>query len=99
MGKGVLIFVMASSLSLGAMYMAGEENALESAATEADYKEEILARETATSAYNLVVGKVKRDFENYRASYSDLSYGKAKYEATYENQATGSVSTGFLHFV
>ena len=92
MGKGVLIFVMASSLSLSAMYMSGDENALESAKTEADYQEELLARETATSAYNIVVGKVKRNFDSYRAAYSDLSYGKATYDIGAAEAEDGSIT-------
>lgn len=92
MGKGVLIFVMASSLSLGAMYMAGTENDLESAQNEADYKEELLARETAQSAYNIVSSKVRRNFDSYRGAYTDLDYGKAKYDIGAIESDDGSVT-------
>jgi len=92
MGKGVLIFVMASSLSLGAMYMAGTENDLESAQNEADYKEELLARETAQSAYNIVSSKVRRSFDSYRGAYTDLSYGKATYDIGAVEADDGSVT-------
>ena len=92
MGKGILIFVMASSLSLSAMYLAGTESDIDSAQTEAEYKEEILARETATSAYNMVVSRVKRDFDGYRGSYNDLEYGKATYDMSAAAAEDGSVT-------
>ena len=92
MGKGVLIFVMASSLSLGAMYVASTENELESAQNEADYKEELLARETAQSAYSIVSSKVRRSYESYRGAYTDLSYGKASYDIGAMEAADGSVT-------
>lgn len=92
MGKGVLIFVLASTLSLSAMYMAGIESDVANATQQSEYQEEILARETATSAYNLLVSKVKRDFEGYRGSYSDLSYGKATYDMSATGADDGSVT-------
>lgn len=92
MGKGVLIFVMASSLSLGAMYMAGTESDIQSAENEADYKEELLARETAQSAYNIVSSKVRRSFDSYRGAYTDLDYGKATYDIGATEADDGSVT-------
>ncbi len=92
MGKGILIFVIATSLSVTAMYVAGEEAEVASLQTEADYKSELLARETAQSAYNMVVSKVKRDFEGYRASYTDLDYGKATYDMRAEDGDDGTVT-------
>ena len=92
MGKGVLIFVLASSLSLSAMYMAGIESDVANATQQSEYQEEILARETATSAYNILVSKVKRDFDGYRGSYSDLSYGKATYDMSATGAEDGSVT-------
>jgi hypothetical protein len=92
MGKGVLIFVMASSLSLGAMYMAGTDNDIASAQEEADYKDELLARETAQSAYNIVSSKVRRSFDSYRGAYTDLDYGKAKYDIGATEADDGTVT-------
>jgi len=74
------------------MYMANMNNDIASANNEADYKEEVLARETATSAYNIVVGKVKRNFDSYRSSMSDLDYGKAKYDISATDAEDGSVT-------
>jgi hypothetical protein len=92
MGKGVLIFVMASSLSLSAMYLAGTESDIASAESEADYKEAVIARETAQSAYNIVSSKVRRDFDSYRGAYTDLEYGKATYDIGATETDDGSIT-------
>lgn len=92
MGKGVLIIVMATTMAAGVMYMSQSEQMLSQTSKEGDYKDEILARETAVSAYNLIVGKVKRDFDGYRSSYTDLDYGKAKYDISATSAEDGTVT-------
>jgi len=91
MGKGILIFVMASTLAGTAMYAAQGEKQLQQAADETEYKSEVLAREAAASAFNLLVGKVKRDFEGYRTNTTDLDYGKAKFDMAATDGEDGTV--------
>ncbi len=91
MGKGLLILVMASTFAVSAMYAVQSENKIDQITNESDYKAEILAREAAVSAYNVVVGQVKRDFDGYRTSSKDLEYGKAKYDMTASDAAGGTV--------
>ncbi|NQV71605.1 hypothetical protein HQ496_00680 [bacterium] len=92
MGKGILVFVMLSTLAGTAMYATQSERKLEQATNETEYKSEVLAREAAASAFNLLVGKVKRDFEGYRTNTKDVELGKAKFDMMAEDSEDGSVS-------
>ena len=80
MGKGTLIIVLVSSMTASAMYLSRDEGMFMSASETAEYEAKVIARETAHSGFNVLVGKVKRDFENYRGNYSDLTYGQAFYD-------------------
>ncbi|MBT4052329.1 MAG: hypothetical protein HOE73_04480 [Bacteroidetes Order II. Incertae sedis bacterium] len=62
------------------MYLSRDEGMFMSASETAEYEAKVIARETAHSGFNVLVGKVKRDFENYRGNYSDLTYGQAFYD-------------------
>ena len=92
MGKAILLLVVATSMAASAMYVSQEETRLHGEADAADYKSELLARETATSAYNIVVGRVKRDYSGYRSSYTNLDYGRAKYDIGATEEEDGSVT-------
>ncbi len=92
MGKGILILVVATTMAASAMYVSQEETRLQGDADEAEYKSELLARETATSAYNIVVGRVKRDYSGYRSAHTNLDYGKAKYDIGATEAEDGSVT-------
>lgn len=97
MGKGVLILVLASSMAASFMYVSGDDAKFRRVEEEADYESKVLARETAESAFNLLIGKVKRDFDGYRGNYSDLEYGKSKYDIaaiTGENSTVTLIATG-----
>jgi hypothetical protein len=79
-GKAVLLIVLGSMMAATAMYVGRERTAVDTAAIEADYEARVLAREAAHSAYNVIVGRVKRDFEGYRGTESNIEYRDAKYD-------------------
>ena len=79
MGKGILIFVMASTISLATLYLARTEQDLATVQTEADYQEKILAQQTAQSAFNIIVSKARQltgseDYVSKGNSYGGASY-------------------------
>jgi hypothetical protein len=92
MGKGILIFVMASTLSLAMLYLARTEQDLASVQTESDYQEKVLARQTAQSAFNIVIAKVRAAFESESFAFTDQSYGGALYDIGAVRAEDGSVT-------
>ncbi len=84
MGKGILLMVLASSITLTVMRASEQQAMLESDALEGTYKTKVLARELAYSAFNLLVANTSRDFSNYRDVVSDQAYsdGAMAYAAT-----------------
>jgi hypothetical protein len=80
MGKGILIFVMASTVSLTTLYLARTEQELATVQTEVDYQEKMLAQQTAQSAFNIVISKVRQSFESESFVLKDQSYGGASYD-------------------
>jgi len=92
MGKGILIFVMASTLSLATLYLARTEQDLASVQTESDYQEKVLARQTAQSAFNIVIAKVRAAFESESFAFTDQSYGGALYDIGAVRAEDGSVT-------
>ncbi len=92
MGKGILIFVMASTISLATLYLARTEQDLATAQTEADYQEKIVAQQTAQSAFSIVISKVRQSFESGSFALKDQSYGGANYDIGAIRDADGSVT-------
>ena len=84
MGKGILLMVLASSITLAIMRASEQQARLETEALEGSYKTKVLARELAYSAFNLLVANTSRDFSNYRGVVSDQAYsdGAMAYAAT-----------------
>jgi len=91
MGKGLVVLVMASMSAL--TYMGANKIELD-AATEkvrTDYIEQVLSRELAHSAFNLVVSRVTKDFTGYRSEDSDRAYGDGMYAFSASGDAQGPI--------
>jgi len=80
MGKGILIFVMASTISLATLYLARTEQDLATAQTEADYQGKILAQQTAQSAFNIVISKARQLTGTVTYTSLNNTYGGATYD-------------------
>jgi len=80
MGKGILIFAMASTISLATLFLARTEQDLATAQTEADYQGKILAQQTAQSAFNIVISKARQLTGSEDYVSTDNSYGGATYD-------------------
>lgn len=91
MGKGMLFLVMASSYIVAQLNFSEAESITASEAVRAEYVENILARELAHSAFNLVVSRISQDFSNYRADDSELAYGDGMYAFSASGDAQGPV--------
>lgn len=91
MGKGILILVLGTTIAGGVVMMSKEKSRMANTAEEARYEEAVLAREAAQSAFNIVVGRVKRDFESYRSVQTAKPYGAATYDISAQEDADGNV--------
>lgn len=91
MGKGLLILIIGTTIAGGIMYASQSSSRMASTTEEARYQEAVLAREAAQSAFNIVVGRVKRNFDTYRTAQTDQSYGKATYDISAQERADGAV--------
>ena len=91
MGKAVLLIVLGTTLAASAMYLSRDEALLDQKLAESRYEGEVLAREAATSAFNLVVGNVKSDFSGYRESLSGMTYRDAQYDISATDGADDDV--------
>jgi len=92
MGRGLLLIVLASSITLSNMNASEKETELETRVVLTDYQEKVLSRELAHSALNVVVSKTSRDFRNYRDQVSDRAYGDGMYAFTAEGVPAGPVT-------
>lgn len=92
MGRGLLLIVLASSITISKMNASEKETEIETQVVLTDYQEKVLSRELAHSALNLVVANVSRDFRAYRDQVSDRAYGDGMYAYTAEGDAAGPVT-------
>lgn len=92
MGRGILLIVLASSITLSKMNASEKETEIETHIVLTDYQEKVLARELAHSALNVAVSKATRDFSNYRAQVSDRAYGDGMYAWTASGDPSGPVT-------
>ena len=92
MGRGLLLIVLASSITISKMNASEKETEIETQIVLSDYQQKVLSRELAHSALNLVVANVSRDFRTYRDQISDRAYGDGMYAYTVEGDAAGPVT-------
>ncbi len=79
-------------MALAVSNVSRQDSAHDAAIVTSDYEEKVLARELAESAHNVVVGKVKEDFDGFRGSFADLVYRSGKYDMSATEVADDSVS-------
>ena len=92
MGKGMLFLVLSTSFVLTQM-KSGEietEIAIEQVRTE--YEENVLAREIAHSALNLVIAKTTQDFTGFRSDESGRIYRDGAYSFSAVGEAQGPIT-------
>ncbi len=92
MGKLALLLAFASIMALAFSNVSRQDSAHDAAIVQGNYEEKVLARELAESAHNVVVGKVKEDFDGFRGSYTDLLYRFSNYDISATEEAHDSVS-------
>lgn len=92
MGKLALLIVFTTIMAVAFSNVSRVSSEYDIELVSSDYEEKVLARETAESALNIVVGEVKDDFDGYRGSNTDLDYRSGKYEMSVTEQAHDSVS-------
>jgi hypothetical protein len=92
MGRGLLLIVLASSITISKMNASEKETEIETQIVLTEYQEKVLSRELAHSALNVVVANVTRDFTAYREQVSDRAYGDGMYAYTAEGNASGPVT-------
>ena len=92
MGRGLLLIVLASSITLSNMNASEKETEFETQVVLSDYQEKVLSRELAHSALNVVVSRTSRDFRNYRDQVSDRAYGDGMFAYTAEGVPAGPVT-------
>lgn len=92
MGRGILLIVLASTITLSKMNASEKETEIETHVVLTDYQEKVLARELAHSALNVAVSKATRDFASYRAEVSDRAYGDGMYAWTASGDPSGPVT-------
>lgn len=89
MGKGILLFVMGSLLSLSILWLAKTQQELSSVKVESSYKNKVLARQTAESAFNIAVSLVKSDTTLDQFIYTDNIYGGGSFDIAAINKGGG----------
>jgi len=92
MGRGLLLIVLASSITLSQMNASEKETEMDTHIVLSDYQQKVLSRELAHSALNLVVANTSRDFSTYREQVSDRAYGDGMYAYTASGAASGPVT-------
>ena len=92
MGRGLLLIVLASSITISKMNASEKETEFETQIVLTDYQQKVLSRELAHSALNVVVANVSRDFRTYREQVSDRAYGDGMYAWTADGDASGPVT-------
>ena len=102
MGRLAILVVFVGTLGAGYATVSRNETQYNTSLTQADYEEQVLARETAESALELIVGKLKAAHRekmrvggiepvNYNTSLTDKAYRDSKYETRSTENAPGDI--------
>lgn len=92
MGRGILLIVLASSLTISKMNASEKETEVETHIVLTSYQEKVLSRELAHSALNVAVSKATRNFASYREQVSDRAYGDGMYAWTATGDPSGPIT-------
>jgi len=80
MGNASLLFALAAIFSLTVASSHQNITFLETEDVQADYEEQVLAREIATSWLSVEAVRLKNDFEGHRLSKLDAAYNNGFYD-------------------
>jgi len=83
-------------MAASAMYISRDGTLLLQKQEEAGYEGQVLAREAAHSAFNIIVGRVKRDFDNYRETETNIDYRDVTYDVSAQDGPGGTVEVTAL---
>ena len=92
MGKAAVILVAAVTMASTVAYMSQDRQAVETLRQEALYEHQVLAREIATSAFNRIESRVRRDFENHRTNLSDVAHRQGEMDISAVGSAGSDVT-------
>lgn len=92
MGKGIMIVVIASLLTIGSINSSDNETEIQAQLVRTEYEDQILARELAHSAFNLVVANASRDFSGFREDVNDVAYGDGEFAYSAVGDAQGPIA-------
>lgn len=99
MGKAALFLVLSGMLAWTMTSMGDTETYLNREDEQANYEEQVLAREIATSWLNLESSELRNDFDGYRRAAYDEPYAGGNYDVEFASIATDTVRltvNGFL---
>ena len=91
MGKATIIFAAAATMTLTTMLVGVQRSSFEANRITANYEEEVLAREIATSALSAAVSRVRRDYDNERPAQDVTPYQQGTFESFASGAAAGPV--------
>ncbi|WP_457651835.1 hypothetical protein [Rhodocaloribacter sp.] len=91
MGKLALILSAAATLMLTSMMIGVQRSSFETTHISANYEEEVLAREIASSALNAVASKVRREYDTERPQNDVSGYMGGSFDAYASGSSAGPV--------
>lgn len=91
MGKAALFLVLSGMLAWTMTSMGDAETYLDREEEQANYEEQVLARETATSWLSVEASELMGDFDNYRRSAYDEPYNDGFYDVSFTSISADSV--------
>ncbi len=77
MGKALLIMVMGVGLYISIGQMGTQETLFKTTSEQAEYEEEVLAREIARSGFNMAMGIARRNGANLSGAVNDIRNGRS----------------------
>jgi len=91
MGNASIILALVAMFSWTMAFSSQNVTFLETEKVQADYEEQVLAREIATSWLNVEAARLKNDFEGYRLSLLDAAYNDGFYDVDITQPETDRV--------
>lgn len=91
MGKYVILATLALAVATTVISRQGMETDLDTSESQAARQEKVLARQIATSAFEMGISELRRDFENWRVQRSGVSYEGGTFDLTATGPTGGPV--------
>lgn len=91
MGKAALLYVGAAIMMMTGIYGAITRTSVETGNVQADYESQVLAREVAQSAFNMLMSGVREDFAGHRPLRRFVEYRDGKFSYRALGKSSGPV--------